>query len=238
MPDTKSPWYPYTRVQSSYYDLSDSVDIPRKICDFLLDAPKGDYIPPDDNRYPRCRLWKYLYYDGEHPLKYPLPTISEKMSVLFNPESPEEPPTEKGYRLIPQIYVKQAQNTAQTRIMVYMGRTVPSSDEMKISLSVVFYLWTHYRYELNTKSDDYSRLFAIEQAIIESFHGVNMAGIGTFYFSRSKHPDCGSRAVFDGNTNIGRELTLALEIATVKTPDFEDFHNMPFFSSNGKIRMV
>lgn len=238
MSDTKSLWYPYHRIQSSYYDLSDSVDIPRKICDFLLDAPKADYMPPDDNRYPRCRFWKYLYYDGEHPLQNPLPSISEKMSVLFHPESPEQAPTEKGYRLIPQIFVKQAQNVAQTRLMVYMGRTLPSSDEMSMSLSVVFSLWTHYRYELNTKNDAYSRLFAIEQALIESFHGVNMAGVGTFFFSKAKHPDCGSRAVFDGNTNIGRELTLALEIASAKAPDFEDFTNMPFFSADGKIRMV
>lgn len=234
--DVKSPYWPYVKVQESYYDLSDSVSLPRKIADYLIDAPQGDYIPPDDNAFPRCRLWKYLYHDGPRPLEQPLPTINEKMSVVFNPDDPQNPPTEKGYRLIPQIFTRQSQEKAQTRINVYMGRTVPMNEEMRIALAVTFRIWTHYTYELNTRSDEYSRAFAIEQCLIEALHGVNMDGIGTFFFSKMVHPDCGSGVMYDGETNVGRELTIALQVATVAPNDFGSFVNRPMANESGSIR--
>jgi hypothetical protein len=193
------------------------------------------YAAPDNNTYPRCRLWKYLYHDGSKPLEKALPTIKEKMSVLFDPNKPEKPPTEKGYRLIPQAFVKQAQTDAQTRIQVFMGRTIPSNNEFTMSIAVTFYIWTHYTYELNTKADQYSRAFAIEQALVEAFHGVNMEGVGTFFFSKSKHPDCGSDVIFDGDTNVGRKLTMALEIATIAERDFAESSNMLTLSDGGML---
>lgn len=238
MADLKSQWYPYINVHDSFFNLSEATEIPRKICDYLLDAPKGAYKPIDDNRYSRCRFWKYLYHDGAKPLNEPLPSISEKIKVLFDPNSPEEPPTDKGYRLIPQVFIPQSQEEAQTRVYCYMGRTVPNNDEYTISISVVFVILTHYTYELNTKSDEYSRAFAIEQALIEAFHGVNMAGVGTFYFNKSKHPDCGSKAVYDGKQNVGRELTIALEIATDALNTTTDSTNMPFLNKEGTIRLA
>lgn len=234
--DVRSPYFPYVKVQESYYDLSDSVSLPRKIADYLIDAPQGDYIPPDDNAFPRCRLWKYLYHDGPRPLEQPLPTITEKMSVVFNPDDPQNPPTEKGYRLIPQIFTRQSQEKAQTRINVYMGRTVPMNEEMRIALAVTFRIWTHYTYELNTRSDEYSRAFAVEQCLIEALHGVNMDGIGTFFFSKMVHPDCGSGVMYDGETNVGRELTIALQVATVAPNDFGSFVNRPMANESGSIR--
>lgn len=234
--DVRSPYWPYVKVQESYYDLSDSVSLPRKIADYLIDAPQGDYIPPDDNSFPRCRLWKYLYHDDPRPLEQPLPTINEKMSVVFNPDDPQNPPTEKGYRLIPQIFTRQSQEKAQTRINVYMGRTVPMNEEMRIALAVTFRIWTHYTYELNTRSDEYSRAFAIEQCLIEALHGVNMDGIGTFFFSKMVHPDCGSGVMYDGETNVGRELTIALQVATVAPNDFGSFVNRPMANESGSIR--
>lgn len=225
--DLRNPCYPYVKAQENYYDLSGSVDLPRKITDYLIDAPVGDYTPVDDNAYPRCRLWKYLYYDGARPLENPLPTIQEKMSVVFNPDLPQNPPTDKGYRLIPQIFTRQSQEAAQTRLYAYMGRTVPMSEEMRIALAVTFRIFTHYTYELNTKSDEYSRAFAIEQALIEALHGVNMDGIETFFFSKSVHPDCGSGVMYDGETNVGRELTIALQVATTVPKGFGDMRNLP-----------
>jgi hypothetical protein len=234
--DVRSPYFPYVKVQESYYDLSDSVSLPRKIADYLIDAPQGDYIPPDDNSFPRCRLWKYLYHDGPRPLEQPLPNINEKMSVVFNPDDPQNPPTEKGYRLIPQIFTRQSQEKAQTRLNVYMGRTVPMNEEMRIALAVTFRIWTHYIYELNTRSDEYSRAFAIEQCLIEALHGVNMNGIGTFFFSKMVHPDCGSGVMYDGETNVGRELTIALQVATVAPNDFGSFVNRPMANESGTVR--
>lgn len=226
-PDITSPYYPYYKVQDAYIDLSDTVDLPRKICDYLLDAPKGNYKPIDNNKYPRCRFWKYLLYDGAKPLDKKLPTLKEKMSVVFNPSDPENP----KYRLIPQIFTKQSQTEAQSRVYVYMGRTVPK-DEFKVVCAVKFLILTHYTYETNTKSDEYSRCFAIEQALIEAFHGVNMAGVGVFSMSKATHPECGSRDMFDGNTNVGRELTLALEIATTADNEPTDLDNLPRMDGN------
>ena len=236
--DIASNFYPYINTQPSYIDLSEAVSVPRKICDYLIDAPKGAYTPPDNNDYSRCRLWKYLYYDTAKPLNEPLPTISQKMDVVFNPDAPDTPPTERGYRLIPQIWTKQSQTAAQTQIYVYMGRTIPSNDELKIVLGVNFFIWTHYQYEANTRTDAYSRAFAIEQAIIESLHGVNMTGIGTFSLSKAKHPDCGSRTVFDGDTNVGRELVMALEFATTAPSGSDETENMPFIDKLGKVRLA
>lgn len=237
MPDAVSPYYPYFKVQDGYYDLSESIDIPKKICDYLLDAPSAGYTPADDNSYPRARLWKYLYYDGENPLGETLPTIQQKTSVLFDPERPEDPPTDKGYRLIPQKYAKQSQDIAQTRIHVYMGRTVPGNEEFNISLGISFNIWTHYTYEFNAKPDAYSRVFAIEQALIEALHGVNMAGIGTFFFSKLKHPDCGSNAVSDDNANVGRELTVALELAAPADRNMPETYNMPTDGINSNVHI-
>ena len=112
-----------------------------------------------------------------------------------------------------------------------MGRTIPSNNEFTMSIAVTFYIWTHYTYELNTKADQYSRAFAIEQALVEALHGVNMDGVGTFFFSKSKHPDCGSDVIFDGDTNVGRKLTVALEIATTADSDFSDADNMPMLEN-------
>ena len=235
--DQNSPWYPYVKVQPAYFDLRNSVDLPKKICDYLIDPPIGQYTPVDDNARPRTRLWKYLYYDGARPLDNPLPNIGEKMSVLFDPEHPTDPPTDKGYRLIPQVYIKQAQEKAQTRIYCYMGRSVPGNDEARMSISVIFDIFTHYTYESNTRTDEYSRAFAIEQALIESLHGVNMDGIGTFYMSKLRHPDCGSNVVYDNLQNVGRELTIALEIATVADRELPAFENMPFFNQDGSLRI-
>lgn len=238
MVDTKSPWYPYPLVQEAYIHLEGVENMPKKICDYLLDAPKAMYHPPDNNQYPRCRLWKYLFYDGSQPLGNTLPTIQEKMSVLFDPENPTTPPTEKGYRLFPIVWSKQAQETAQTRINVFLGRMVPSSENFKVAYSVVFDIFTHYTYETNTKTDAYSRALAIEQCLVEALNGVCLDGIGTFFMSRTKHPDCGSRVFYDGQQNVGRELTLAFEIATNAQRDLPDNITLPSFSKDGSIRMV
>ena len=129
MANPNSKWYPYVKVQEGFSDHADLDPIPRQILNYLLDMPDGNgYTPIDDNDYPRCRFWKYLYYDGAKPLNNPLPTPAQKKAVLFDPDNAEKPPTEKGYRLIPQVYIKPAQNNAQTRVYFYLGRGIAESD--------------------------------------------------------------------------------------------------------------
>ena len=215
MMDVTSKFYPYEKIYKGYSDLSESLLIPKKIANYLLDLLDGHYTPIDDNTYPRTRLWKYLYYDGEQPLKNPLPTAKQKKSVLFDPDEPTKPSDPaKGFRLIPEIFIKPAQTDAQTRIYFYMGSSVPDND-FRIQMSVVFRIWTHYTEENNTRmSTAYSRVSAIEQALFESLHGVNMAGVGAFYFNRAKHSSCRSTPIADGNTNVGRELVMGIEVAS------------------------
>ena len=213
-----SPYYPYNKVYEGFFNLSSTLDIPRKVMDYILDMPDGYYTPKDDNNLPRCMLWKLLYYDEEHPENQALPTPQQKKSVLFDPDMPTKPPTDKGYRLFPQIYVKQAQTEAQTRIYCYMGRTI-ATDDFSVQLSVVFDIWTNYRQEANTKAAElYSRVYAIEQSILSALHGVHMDGVGSFYFNRAKHGDCGSTPMTDRDGNIGRSLVMGLEVKS-ETPN-------------------
>ena len=209
--DPNSLWYPYQKVYPGYYDLTQAHLIPRKVIDYLLDMPDGYYTPPDNNKHPRSLLWKYLYYDGAHPEQQPLPTPQQKMSVLFNPDNPTQP-TEKGYRLIPQKYIKPAQTEAQTRIYVYMGRTIATSDN-EVQLSVVFDIYTHYTEQANSRVDDsYSRVDLISDLIIYALHGIAIIGVGGFYFNRARHPDCGSTPFDDGHDNVGRRLVLGVSV--------------------------
>ena len=236
--DKNSKWFPYQKVQNNNFNFEQYAMFPRLICDYLIDAPQGEYQPKDDNSYPRCRLWKYLYHDGAKPLNKKLPTIKEKLSVLFNPEKPTEPSTEKGYRLIPQTYIMQAQDSAQTRIYVYLGRGIAQQDDNTYAVSVVFDILTHYTYELNTKADEYSRSGAIVAALMEALNGVNITGVGTFSMSKRVHPDCCTKPIRDGELNVGTELIIGLEMATTVDKDFTDNTNMSFFSKDGKIRMA
>lgn len=229
MVDKTSQWYPYQKVQANNFNFEQFAMFPRLICDYLIDAPQGDYKPIDNNKYSRCRLWKYLYYDGEKPLSKKLPTIKEKLSVLFNPNKPEDAPTEKGYRLIPQSYIMQAQEKAQTRIYVYLGRTIAQQDDNTFVVSVIFDILTHYTYELNTKADEYSRSGAIAAALVEALNGVNITGIGTFSMAKRVHPDSGTKPIRDGNENVGVELIMGLEMGTTVTRDMFDSESS-FFS--------
>lgn len=238
MVDKNSQWFPYLKVQNNNFNFEQYALFPRMICDYLIDAPQGDYQPKDDNAYARCRLWKYLFYDEERPLSKTLPTIKDKMSVLFNPNNPTEPPTKKGYRLIPQTYIMQAQEESQTRIYVYLGRGIASQDDNTYSVSVIFDILTHYTLELNTKSDEYSRSGAIVAALMEALNGVNMTGVGTFSMAKRVHPDCGTKPIRDGKENVGTELIMGLEMATTVNKDFTDNANMSFYDSTGKIRMA
>ena len=198
--------YPYTR-QAAPPRLTGAEEIPRKVAQYLMDLPLPGYEPRDDNRLARCRLMKYLWYDEDNPLSRPMPAAQEKLSMLYLPERASSPPAERGYRLFPQAYVAQSQLNAQTRIMVYMGRTIAAGAQ-QVELSVVFDILSNVTTEGNAIA--LSRTFAMEQCILEALNGVNMGGVGTFYFNRRAHGDCGSIPIGDRGTNVGRELTMGL----------------------------
>lgn len=211
-----SKFWPYEKVQTGYVTMVGAEEIPLRILTYLLDLPdRTGYLPADDNRHPRVRLAKYLWYDGGHPLAQPLPTPEEKRSMLFDGNEPvlnteeEKARHPKGYRLYPQKYWGQSQLVAGTTVKCYLGRIIPVSPYV-VSIGLVFEILVNSNQENTTKTTAYSRAYNIEQCILEAMHGVNFTGIGVADFSRQAHIDNGSSPIVDEGTNVGRRLKLSL----------------------------
>lgn len=226
-----SPFYPYEKVQTGYSHFRGIEKIPLKIVRYLMDLPDANgYYPIDDNNRPRVRLIKYLWYDGANPLGQPLPSPTEKLSMLFDGENPVLNTDElkeahpKGYRIYPQVMWGQSQQEAQSTLKVYMDRTVAFNDNVS-SLGITFEIMTNTHTHGNTRTDAYSRTYDMEQCILEALHGVNIAGVGVIDFNRSAHGDAGSVSIFDtSGTNVGREVHMSVMWAdSVDTADISKY---------------
>lgn len=205
-----SPTYPYRRVLAGANTLKGAETIPYKILLYLLDLPDAaGYVPPDDNDYPRCRLMKYLWYDGANPLGNPLPTPEQKRSLLFDPNNPDINTDEdkekhpKGYRLFMQRMVGQSLLDAQTLLKVYPGRIL-DTNEFRTILGFQAEIWTNTNLVTNTKTTAYDRCFDIEQCLREALNGVDMAGVGTIRFSRQDSSYNGSEILYTDSAMVGR----------------------------------
>ena len=211
-----SPYYPYEKVTPGFSTFRGAEEIPMTVTRYLLDLPDAaGYTPEDDNRRPRVRIAKYLWHDSAQPLTQPLPSPSEKLSMVFDPTLPvldgidsvELHP--KGYRIYPQEFWGQTQTDAQTTLKIYLGR-IRAQTNMRAEIGVVFQILSNVNLEGNTRSRAYSRCYAIEQAIVESLNGVNLTGIGTFHFDIQSHGDNGSRPIADEGTNVGRTVHMSV----------------------------
>ena len=217
MVDVSSPYYPYERVHE-YTTLPRAEEIPHLLTTYLLDMPLKGYDPPDNNDYPRCRIAKRLIYDGNLPLLKPLPTLDQKQSIIYDPSRAEDPPNPKlGYRLFPLVYPSQAQDIGQTFIRIYMGRAVPIS-EYRVEQSVIFQILSSTEYDNNMDDGPLSRSYALSCDIIRALHGVNMVGVGTWYYNRYVHADCGLRSIHDDGNNVGYELTMGVTMMGNEQP--------------------
>lgn len=211
MLDPAIQYHPYERVQD-YGSLPELEKVPKMVRDYLMDMPGPGYTPPDNNESYRCCLMKYLYYDGENPLAETLPTVEEKQSVVYNPNSPDKPPTEKNYRIFTQQLVSQAQTHGVTTMRIYMGRVIPT-DSQTAKASVVIDFLTNGDYDSNTKTIDLSRTYAMACLAQRALSGVNMgAGVGTFTFNRYEHADASIQPINDEITNVGYRLTMGLTV--------------------------
>lgn len=209
-----SKYYPYEKVQTGFNTMRGAEEIPLKIIKYLLDLPdKEGYYPVDDNDRPRVRFIKYVFYDGENPLAKPLPLPEEKLALLFDPQNPvlnsleQQKKHPKGYRIFAQTKIGQSQLEAKTEVKCYIGKVSPVNPFLE-NISICFEIWTNVNFDTNSKTNYYSRVYNIEQAIIEALHGVNIAGVGVCDFSRIYNGECGSRAIYDESTNVGRLLTM------------------------------
>lgn len=214
-------WYePYKRLVG-YVTLPNADELLRKVLYYLIDMPTPMHQPFTDNRCPRTRISKYLYNDAQRPLDQPIPTVQQKLSLFFDPEKPADAPSDKGYRIFPQIAITEAQENAQTRLYAFMG-FVDATNDFQSDISLCFRILCNTSYDTNTKDSAMSRSWAIAQAIVEALSGVNIDGVGTFYFNRKKNAECAIRYITDDQHNVGYQLVMGLTIMGDKrdnTPD-------------------
>jgi hypothetical protein len=206
---TDNPYFPYQKV-ADYTTIPDAETLLKKIVDYLLDFPMKGYMPPSDTSTPRSRLSRLLYYDVTHPLDQPLPTPAQKISMVFDPESPDVPPDkDKGYRVYPMIYPIQAESMGRTSLKIFMGYAKPVSP-MRVEQSVMFEVLSNTALEGNQATTSLSRTYQICVEILRALNGVNMEGVGGFYFDRRQLTDCGLEPIADKSQNVGYRLTMGL----------------------------
>ena len=210
------PYYPYAKLQN-FATMPRAETLLKKLVDYFLDLPLKGYTPEDNNSFPRVRLIKYLYYDLPRPLDQPLPTPEQKIKLVFDPSSPDVPPTDKGYRIYPMIYPIEAQSQGQTTLKIFMGWTKATS-QYRIDQGVAFEVLSNTTYEPNAGGTSLSRSFQICTDIIEALNGVNMDGVGTFYFDRRQHTECGIEPISDKSQNVGYRLMMGLTYMGSENP--------------------
>lgn len=210
------PYFPYKKLQN-YPTMPYAETLLKKIVDYILDLPMKGYTPEDNNMLPRVRIIKTLYHDVPRPLQQPLPTPEEKVKIVFDPARPDVPPTDKGYRIYPMIYPIQAQAEAQTTLKIFMGWTKATSP-YRIDQGIAFEVMSNTAYEVNSAGTSLSRTFQICTDLIEAFNGVNMDGVGTFYFDRRQHSECGIEPIADKSQNVGYRLMMGLTYMGSENP--------------------
>lgn len=213
---TNSPYYPYEKVMSGNMTMEGAEKIPTLICKYLMDLPSPNYFPPDNNDYPRCRFMKYLWYDDPNPLAKPVPTVKEKLSMLYDGRHPvantDEQKKEhpKGFRIYPMYLYPQAQLTAQTMVKVYIDRVIPQTPH-SATIGISFDIQINGGIETTLSDGNLSKAFAMETALISALNGVNILGVGTMTYDRNQHYDDGSHFLFDNvGVAVGRSVTLSL----------------------------
>lgn len=204
-----SPTYPYTRVIAAN-TLKGAEQIPYKIIRYLMDLPDSyGYLPPDNNSYPRCRLNKYLWYDEANPLSNPLPSPTNKLSILFDPDTPDINTDEgkakhpKGYRLFAQRIIGQSNLNAKTILKIYPGRVIDSTDFYTV-IGMQAEIWCNVNLVTNTRTSAYDRCWSIEQCLREALAGVDIAGVGSIHFSRQDGSFNGSEILYTDAELAGR----------------------------------
>lgn len=210
--DVNSAYYPYRRVYD-YTDLPRANELFSKVTKYLIDLPDARYTPKDDNRLPRCRLNKLLYWDTEDPLNMPLPTPEQKLSIVFDPQRPDKPKdAERQYRILPFIYPGQSiEYIGRTSLKIYPGYTRPSSN-YRIDMCVNFEILTNNALENNVYRNVLSRTYDIAVDIIAALNGVDMDGVGGWYFDRRQNTGCTLDQIYDKSQNVGYLLVMGLAI--------------------------
>ena len=186
-PTHDSPYYPF-RKTADFDTLAGMEQVPFILCRYLMDLPDATgYVPPDNNKYPRARLKKLLYWDCPLPLEKPLPTPEQTLSLFYDPEKPDVPPDkDRGYRIFPQNMTQQAMSNSGSRIRCYISDSaqLPSKEGFITRQDIIFDVVVNAGIESNTGMTASSRSFDIVQALVEATDGVNFFGIGPMTMRR------------------------------------------------------
>ena len=182
-PTIESPYYPFWKAVTAP-TLAGAEELPYIITKYLCDTADSQYTPPSNNRFPRARLKKLIYWDSAKPLEQPLPSDAQIRSIRFDPLNPANPPDkERGYRIFSQEFAQQAQYDAQSRLHVYLGATNKNAENtlqghsgFMYRIQVIIKVMTNYALESNTEMTANSRSFDMVQAIVESLNGVVFKG--------------------------------------------------------------
>lgn len=202
LPSHDSPYYPFWKTEE-LATMAGAEDLPYIITRYLMDLPDSTgYVPPSDNKFPRARLKRLLYWDGPRPLDQPMPTTEQVLGILYNPEMPDRPPdADRGYRVFPQNMVQQSMAKSKSLVRVYMSdsQTLTSKGAALIRQDVLFDVIVNAGIEGNMGTTNASRAFAILQALIEAVSGVNFGGAGPLIVRRITKID-------DERTNLGYKM--------------------------------
>jgi hypothetical protein len=90
-----------------------------------------------------------------------------------------------------------------------MGYAKPVSP-MRVEQSVMFEVLSNTALEGNQATTSLSRTYQICVEILRALNGVNMEGVGGFYFDRRQLTDCGLEPIADKSQNVGYRLTMGL----------------------------
>ena len=181
LPTMDSPYYPYQKVNEAD-TLAGAEQLPYILCRYLMDLPDGKgYVPPTDNRFPRARLKKLLYWDTPLPLNQPLPSPAQMRQIFFDPENPDRPPDpERGYRVFPQNTVQQSIANSKSMVRVYMSdaQLLEARGTYVTRQDILFDVVVNTGIESNTGMTASSRAYDIVQCIKEAVSGVSFGGFG------------------------------------------------------------
>lgn len=209
---------PYEKIYNYWADEK-IVEAPSIIRDYLLLLPTKDCPNPiTTNDNPRARLVKYLYYDDPNPLEKELPSVQERLNIIFDPFNPDKPSdSTKGYRVFCQSSTAQANIMGQTILRIVMGQMSAQTPYI-VTHSVNFQILSNYSLEANTRSTALLRTYNIENAIIQALHGVNMFGVGAWMLTKSQYSygsrntiNNGAKPIGDDQELIGRLLTMSFD---------------------------
>lgn len=214
---------PYEKIYNYWAD-TEIEKVPMKLRDYLLLLPTKDCPNPiETNDNPRARLVKYLYYDAPNPLSNPMPSVQERLKMIFDPFNPDKPSDPNiGYRVFCQSNTAQANIMGQTILRIVMGQSIAQTPFI-VTSSVNFQILSNYTIESNTQSTAELRTYAMEQCIIQALHGVNMTGVGTWMLTKSQYSygsrntiNNGGKPITDDQEMLGRMLTMSFESRVMK----------------------